>query len=87
MDDVDRFVCGTRNGRGVLAAEKASDGAIAIDLTLSMAIDSARLETVSLDVEAAADSDGVPGLGLDLAAAFASGQTVVLDLGGVATMD
>ena len=60
--------------------ETASGGAI--DSTFSMAIDSAWLETVSLDVGAAADLDGVLAL-----ATFASGQTMGLDLGGVAVMD
>ena len=68
-------------------AEVASHVAIATDSTLSMAIDSARLETLSLDVGAAADSDGVPALGSDLAAAFASGRTVVFNSDGAAVMD
>ncbi len=66
-------------------AEIASDGAIAITSTLSMAINSARLETVSLHVGAVADSDGVPALGSDLAAA--SGRTVVIYSDGAAVMD
>lgn len=63
------------------------DGAKDSDLSLLMVIDSARLETVSLDVGAVADSDGVPSLSSDLAAVFASGRTVVLDLDGVEVMD
>ena len=51
-------------------------------MTLSMATDSARLETVSLNAGAAVDSDGVLAL-----AAFVSGRTMVLDLGEVAVMD
>ena len=66
---------------GLYAGVEAASGG-AIDSTLSMAVDSAQLETVSLDVGAAADSDGVLAL-----AAFASGRTMVLDLGGVAVMD
>ena len=66
---------------GLYAGVEAASGGV-IDSTLSMAIDSAQLETVSLDVGAAADSDGVLAL-----AAFASGRTMVLDLGGVAVMD
>ena len=66
---------------GLYAGVEAASGG-AINSTLSMAIDSAQLETASLDVGAAADSDGVLAL-----AAFASGRTMVLDLGGVAVMD
>jgi hypothetical protein len=58
-----------------------------IDSTLPMTIDSARLKTVSLDVGAVADSDVMLALGSDLATVFASGRTVVLDLGGVVMMD
>ena len=62
--------------------ETASQAGGTINSTLSMAIDSARLETVSLNAGAAVDSDGVLAL-----AAFVSGRTMVLDLGAVAVMD